>query len=125
MADARTGSADQAGPEPCALKPVTAPMPPGEATRQCAADIAALCDPAAEAPGAVLLGWRFFAELDADSLRSWRSQNLEQQRRALGTEAWQRHFGIGDGQPYASVAQLLDCTDWNALITTVIPGLRP
>ncbi|MFM2122416.1 MAG: hypothetical protein RLZZ589_853, partial [Cyanobacteriota bacterium] len=49
-------------------------MPTGEATRQCAADIAALCDPGAEAPGAVQLGWRFFAELDADSLRSWRAQ---------------------------------------------------
>jgi hypothetical protein len=43
----------------------------------------------------------------------------------LGTAAWQRHYGIGDGQPYASVAQLLDCTDWNGLVTSVIPGLNP
>ena len=77
------------------------------------------------AAGEVLLGWRFFAELDADSLRSWRAQDLEQWRSRLSPQAWQRRFGIGDDQPYSSVEQLLACTDWNDLITTVIPGLRP
>lgn len=102
--------------------PEEAPL--GEATRRCAADIAALCDPTLEADGEVRLGWRFFAELDADSLRSWRAQDLEQWRSRLSPQEWQRRFGIGDDQPYASVEQLLACTDWNDLITTVIPGLR-
>ncbi|MFM8544926.1 MAG: hypothetical protein ACKOAP_08060 [Vulcanococcus sp.] len=77
------------------------------------------------ADGEAQLGWRFFAELDADSLRSWRAQDLEQWRSRLSPQQWQRRFGIGDDQPYASVEQLLACTDWNDLITTVIPGLRP
>ncbi|MBM5802122.1 MAG: hypothetical protein FJ077_15155 [Cyanobacteria bacterium K_DeepCast_35m_m2_023] len=103
--------------------PEEAPL--GEATRRCAADIAALCNPDVEAAGEVQLGWRFFGELDADSLRSWRAQDLEQWRNCLSPQEWQRRFGIGDDQPYASVEQLLACTDWNDLITTVIPRLRP
>ncbi len=97
----------------------------GEATYRCAIDILNLCSPEQRGEGEALMGWTLFSELDEDSLRSWRAEDLNNWAQRLSRSDWQQRFGVGPALPFTSVDDLLSCTDWSYLVHSLIPGLAP
>ena len=97
----------------------------GEATFQCAVDILNLCSPEQCGEGEALMGWTLFSELDEDSLRAWRAEDLHNWKQRLSPSDWHQRFGVGPELPFTSVDDLLSCTDWSYLVHRLIPSLAP
>ena len=92
----------------------------GDGTYQCAADIIQLCDKDEENDP----DGEFLAELVAmseEQLADWRREDIIDWKEDLSEEEWLDRFEIGEDKAFRSIDQLIQCTDWQFILTELLP----
>lgn len=94
-----------------------------EATYQFCADILQICDPSEQDDEDAAQSLIMFSEMELDSLIEWRAGEIAEFRSDLTVKEYRERFAIGS--TYDNEEDLLENTQWDYVMFSLIPLLRP